>query len=196
MTRAFSEGVSTAQRPMRADARRNYERILTTAGEVFAESGTDASLDEIARRAGIGIGTLYRHFPTREDLLVAVMQNAFETLHARAAVLQDESDAGAALEQYMASWLRLGAVYKGVAAELMNASLDHDRPIPSGCQSAQNDSLCLLRRAQDTGAIRKDVTHQQVWRLMNGLSLSIKDADVSQEEARTMFDVIVKGLRA
>jgi AcrR family transcriptional regulator len=195
MTRAFAEGVSIGQRPMRADARRNYERILATAHEVFAENGTGASLEEIARRAGIGIGTLYRHFPTREDLLVAVMQNAFDTLHARATDLMEQDDAGAAIEQYMASWLRLGAVYKGVAAEVMNASLDTDRPLPSGCQCAQDDSRRLLSRAQEAGAIRRDVTHKQIWRLMNGLALGIKDADVSEQEARTMFDVIVKGLR-
>src|SRR5918997_3877226 len=90
------------QRPLRADARRNYERLLTAARAAFDEHGADASLDGIARRAGVGIGTLYRHFPTRSDLLAAVLRDEIEALSAAAERLLTSQAPGDAL----INWLR------------------------------------------------------------------------------------------
>lgn len=185
-----------AQRPMRADARRNYERILKNAHVVFSESGTDASLEEIARRAEVGAGTLYRHFPSREDLLVAVMHNGFADLHRRALELRTSPDPAAALEEYFAFWLQQTTTYKGVAAAVMNQSLESERPWASRCHLAQEDSQFLLQRAQDAGAIRSDITHKEIWRLLNGVVIGVKDANVSRDEAQSMFDIILRGLRA
>lgn len=180
---------------MRADARRNYDRILVTAHDVFREQGTDASLEEIARRAEVGIGTLYRHFPVREDLLVAVMQSTFEKMHIRANELMECDDPAAALEEYALYWLQHTAVYKGVAAECMNRALESNQPWATRCHVCQDDSQHLLARAQQAGTIRADVTHKDIWRLLNGLVLGLKDASVSQEQALTMFNVVMKGLR-
>ena len=180
---------------MRADARRNYDRILVAAHDVFSEHGTDASLEEVARRAGVGIGTLYRHFPTREELLVAVMQSTFENVHTRATELLEWDEPADALEEYALYWLQHTAVYKGVAAECMNRALESDQPWATRCHVAQSDSQQLLARAQRAGTIRADVTHKDIWRLLNGLVLGLKDASVSREQALTLFNVVMKGLR-
>ncbi|AVP58314.1 TetR/AcrR family transcriptional regulator [Pulveribacter suum] len=87
---------------MRADAQKNYDRLLATAREVFAEQGADASLRDIARRAQVGLGTLYRHFPSREALLQALLRTSFEALAARADALQTQDDSASAL----VSWLQ------------------------------------------------------------------------------------------
>src|SRR3954452_2753784 len=94
--------IATESRPMRADARRNVERLLAVAKETFAERGADAPLEEIARRAGVGIGTLYRHFPTREALLEALLRDSFEPLRAEADRLLTSPSPGDALD----AWLR------------------------------------------------------------------------------------------
>src|SRR5581483_10532344 len=94
-------------RPLRSDARHNYARLLSAAAAAFAEHGPDAPLDEIARRAGVGIGTLYRHFPTRQALLEAVFLDSIEALGAEAVALRDAADPGDAL----ATWLRAVLVH-------------------------------------------------------------------------------------
>lgn len=185
----------TTRRPMRADARRNYDRILVAAHEVFVEQGTDASLEEVARRAGVGIGTLYRHFPVREELLLSVIESTMVNSHALAKDLLTASDPAAALEEYALYWLQNTAMYKGVAAECMNQALDSDAPWTSRCHLMQQDSQKLLERAQQAGSIRPDVTHKDVWRLLNGLVLGVKDASISPEHGLTLFNVVMKGLR-
>src|SRR6184192_3929854 len=90
-------GPAVRPRPMRADARRNYERLVAAAADAFAAHGTEASLEDIARRAGVGIGTLYRHFPTREALLEALLRSRFEEMQRRAAELSASAAPGEAL---------------------------------------------------------------------------------------------------
>jgi len=180
---------------MRADAQRNYDRILAAAHEVFVERGSDATLEEVARRAEVGIGTLYRHFPSREDLLVAVMQDAFTELHLRAAELRTSPDPYAAFEAYLGRWLHRSAMYKGIAVEIMEDTLHCDPQWAMCLQSAQEDFQDLLQRAQDAGAIRQDVTDKDVWHLMKGVAGSLKDPVIRREEGRTLFDVVLRGLR-
>src|SRR5689334_10113778 len=107
-------------RPMRADAQRNYARLLSAAAEAFAEHGADdASLEEIARRAGVGIGTLYRHFPTRQALLEAVYRDQVEALRGRAGELI-ESDAP---REALAAWLRTLMAFSSTKHNLTSALL-------------------------------------------------------------------------
>lgn len=185
----------TTGRPMRADARRNYDRIVAAAHDVFIEHGTDASLEEVARRAGVGIGTLYRHFPVREELLLSVIESTMVNTHALADSLMTSTDPAAALEEYALYWLQNTARYKGVAAECMNQALDSDAPWTIRCHVMQEDSQRLLHRAQEAGTIRPDVTHKDIWRLLNGLVLGLKDASISPEQGQTLFNVVMKGLR-
>lgn len=182
-------------RPKRADARRNYERLLVAANDVFMEEGTNAALEDVARRAEVGIGTLYRHFPRREDLLDAVMQSSFQRLHAEAEHCLTLDDPLEAIDRYIMFWLRQTAVYKGVGAECINHALDQKRTSSACYQLTKADMRLLLERGQRAALIRPDVTYRDIWRLMSGFVLGLRDADISTPEARVMLDVILRGLR-
>lgn len=184
------------ERPMRADARRNYDRLVEVAHEVFTEQGIGASLEEIARRAGVGTGTLYRHFPTREALLSTVMESAFTAQHVYAQELLAREDAAAALDDYIRYWIRNTAPYKGLAVEVMKAAMEGNRALSaSSCFLARDDAEEILARAQASGQIRTDITQKDVWRLLHGVVMAVKDTEIDQATARTMVDVILKGLR-
>ncbi|MGC4192455.1 MAG: TetR/AcrR family transcriptional regulator [Thermomicrobiales bacterium] len=188
---------TSAPRPMRADARRNYDRLIAVAHEVFTEQGVGASLEEIARRAGVGTGTLYRHFPTREALLLTVMESAFSAQHAYAVDLLGRDDAAEALEDYIRFWIRNTAVYKGLSVEVMKAAMEGvETPLTVTCLQTRIDAEEILSRAQASGQIRPDVTQKDVWRLLHGVVMAVKDTEIDQDTARTMVDIILKGLRA
>jgi len=185
------------ERPMRADARRNYDRLVEVAHEVFTEQGVGASLEEVARRAGVGAGTLYRHFPTREALLSTVMESAFTAQHAYAQELMAQEDAAAALDDYIRYWIRNTAPYKGLAVEVMKAAMEGNQALSaSSCLLTRDDAEEILARAQASGQIRTDITQRDVWRLLHGVVMAVKDTEIDQATARTMVDVILKGLRA
>src|SRR3954471_16540460 len=111
---------------MRADARRNYERLLDQARTAFAEFGVDASLDDIARRAGVSSGTLYRHFPTRLDLVEAVLAGQIVELAELGRDLLDADDAFEALRTWLRATITHGMTYRGLSAEVMNSALSSD----------------------------------------------------------------------
>lgn len=181
---------------MRADARRNYDRLVESAHEVFVEQGVGASLEEVARRAGVGTGTLYRHFPTREILLATVMENAFRLQHSCGLQLLEAEDPAQALEEYVRYWIRNTAVYKGLAVEVMKAATEGSgSSFAETCVLTRNVGECILQRAQDSGQIRSDITQKDVWRLLHGVVMAVKDTEIDQDTARTMVDVILKGLR-
>ncbi|MGB3307560.1 MAG: helix-turn-helix domain-containing protein [Thermomicrobiales bacterium] len=183
-------------RPMRADARRNYDRLVAQAHEVFVEQGVGASFEEIARRAGVGPGTLYRHFPTREALLSTVMESAFLAQHAYALELLERKDAAEALEDYARYWIRNTAIYKGLAMEAMKAAIEGDvSSMAASCMAVRADGDRILERAQASGKIRKDIEQKDIWRLLHGVVMAVKDTEIDQATARTMIDVILKGLR-
>jgi AcrR family transcriptional regulator len=151
---------------MRADARRNYERLLTEARQAFIVHGTEASLEDIARHAGVGIGTLYRHFPNRHALMDAVFEEETWALVARAESLLDaESPIGALTE-----WLRAYAVhssnYRGLAAALMET---YQGKMPA-CKGASIEAADrLLTRAQEAGEVRSDVAVIDIMRLTSAI---------------------------
>lgn len=158
-------------RPLRADARRNRERLLAAAREAFGELGPDASLDGIAQRAGVGSGTLYRHFPTREDLIRAVYRGEIEGLCARG----HELASSAAPADALAAWLRLLADMadrRGLAAALYER-VSSDPPSPffhSAKEMMETTASALLERAQQAGAVRSDVTVSELLKLTHGIA--------------------------
>src|SRR5262245_39082434 len=144
-------------RPKRADARRNYEKVLAAAREAFAEGGESMALEEIARRAGVGIGTLYRHFPNRQALLEALYVDEVEEMCRSAAEL-DASDPWEALNGWLERFIGYLATKRALAAELLNY-LDEDAALFQVCRSSLWEAgEPLLKRAQDAGVVRPDVT--------------------------------------
>jgi AcrR family transcriptional regulator len=156
-------------RPQRADARRNYEKILAAAREAFAEGGESTALEEIARRAGVGIGTLYRHFPTRQALVEALYLDEVEEVCRSAAEL-DDGDPWEALNRWFQRFIGYIATKQALAHELLNY-LDYDAPLFRDCRAqlfAAGEPL--LERAQDAGAVRGDVTIAQVIQMVIGIA--------------------------
>jgi AcrR family transcriptional regulator len=156
-------------RPQRADARRNYEKVLAAAREAFAEGGESTALEEIARRAGVGIGTLYRHFPTRQALVEAVYLEEVEEVCRSAAEL-DGGDPWEALNTWFERFIPYIATKQALAHELQNY-LDADSPLFRDCRAqlfAAGEPL--LKRAQAAGVVRPDVSTAQVIHMVIGIA--------------------------
>jgi AcrR family transcriptional regulator len=154
---------------MRADARRNYEKVLAAAREAFAEGGESTSLEEIARRAGVGIGTLYRHFPNRQALLEALYESEVQDL-CRSASDLDELDPWEALNRWFERFVAYLATKRALAHELLNY-LDTDAPLFGACRSSLFAAgEPLLKRAQDAGAVRPDVSLADVMQMVMGIT--------------------------
>ncbi len=147
------------QRPLRADAQRNYQRLVTAASAAFAEHGADdASLEEIARRAGVGIGTLYRHFPNRQALLEAVYRDQVDVLSDRARQLSESENPGAALEEWLRALVSFGRTKRSLTSAML-ATLDKDSELLSTCSLIMRSAATtLLKRAQEAGVVRADAT--------------------------------------
>jgi AcrR family transcriptional regulator len=178
----------TRRRPQRADARRNFDALLTAARDAFTELGTDVSLEEVARRAGVGIATLYRNFPTREDLIECVYVSAVEELCRYGAELGD-MEPGEAL----VAWLRRFVTYVGTKRALVEG-LNRESDAFRACRDAlYGTGGPLLERAQRAGAIRTDVDVDDIMRVVIGVTAGTYRDDDQRERA---FRMITAGLRA
>jgi AcrR family transcriptional regulator len=185
----------TEQRPMRADARRNVERLLTVAKETFAERGADAPLEEIARRAGVGIGTLYRHFPTREALLETLLRDSFEALRAEADRLLTSPSPGDALDSWLRAFATHATTYSGLVAAL-NASLrDGESGLCMWCKTVNLAGGELLARAQAAGVVRPDVTPDDVLILANAITWATEQACANPAQAERIHALVMDSLR-
>jgi AcrR family transcriptional regulator len=183
-------------KPLRADAKRNQQRLLSAAAEVFAERGADsASLEEIARRAGVGIGTLYRHFPTRQALLEAVYQDQIEALRARADELIDTTDPVSALS----GWLLAVAAWSKTKQTLVTALMatsDGESPVRSYCGKLIRDTAeDLVTRAQEAGQIRADARADDMLKLTHGISYAADRTPDDDGLAARMLGMVIDGLR-
>ena len=178
-------------RPRRADARRNYEKILAVAREAFAEGGESTALEEIARRADIGIGTLYRHFPNRQALLEALYINEVEDV-CRSAEQVDGADPWEALDGWFERLIAYLATKRALAGELLNY-LDRDAPLFQECRASLFAAgEPLLRRAQDAGVVRQDVDFSEVMHMVVGIA-KIPATDPGQTEH--ILRIALDGLR-
>jgi AcrR family transcriptional regulator len=191
MTSAETLNEVSGQRPMRADARRNYEKLLAAGREAFTEEGESASLEEIARRAGLGIGTLYRHFPTRGALLEAVYVEEVEDLCRTAADLFDLPPWEA-----LVAWLHRFVDYiatKEALAEELFAHVDRDSDVFKICRTAFHASgEPLLQRAQEAKVVRGDTDINDVVRMVVGIA---KMPSATPEEIRRVLGMALDGLR-
>lgn len=180
---------------MRADARRNHACLLAVARIAFEENGADASLEEIAHRAGVGSGTLYRHFPTRESLLEAVLREWTESMQAEAEGFLAHSSPSEALHAWLRSYISHITVYRGLATALM-ASMQEKSSALYGCgQSVKNASADLLTRAQMADEIRGDVDIADVLKLVKGIALAAEQPGGGDDLAERLLAVVMDGLR-
>ncbi|AOR35028.1 transcriptional regulator [Streptomyces fodineus] len=183
-------------RPMRADARRNYERLLKVAAEAFAEHGENASLDDIAKRAGVGAGTLYRHFPTRQALLEAAYVDRFEALGARADELARELPPGEALMVWLNELCVATIQVRGLKPLLGSAVTDGGPVARTACgASVQGAATRLVEAARAEGALRADVQPIEVLRLAHGVATASELADGQGRQIRRYLTLLVEGLR-
>ncbi|MFZ1997453.1 MAG: helix-turn-helix domain-containing protein [Solirubrobacteraceae bacterium] len=178
-------------RPKRADARRNYDKVIAAAREAFAEGGTSTSLEEIARRAAVGIGTLYRNFPNRQALLEAVYVGELEDL-CRAAGELDDAEPWDALVRWLRRFVGYMATKQALAQELLDY-MDRDAPLFKGCRAMMYEAGGpLLQRAQDAGAVRPDTELSEVIQMVGGIA-KIQGAEPAQIEH--ILDIALDGLR-
>ncbi|EIV91433.1 TetR/AcrR family transcriptional regulator [Frankia sp. QA3] len=180
---------------MRVDARLNRERILAAAEEVFGELGAQASTEEVARRAGVGVATVFRHFPTKTDLVEATLVRHFDDLVAHARTLAAAPAPGAALGDLVTAMIERGAT-KVTLANLLGAA----DQVPSGAADAAHrlrDAVdAVLRRAQDAGVARTDVSVDELYFLVRGLTQAAAALPVPAAVSRGAVAIVLDGLAA
>ncbi len=178
-------------RPKRADARRNYDKVLAAAREAFAEGGESMALEEIARRAGVGIGTLYRHFPNRQALLEALYVGEVEEMCRSAAQFED-ADPWEALTGWVQGFIAYLATKRALAAELLDY-LDPDADLFKICRTSLFAAgEPLLKRAQEAGVVRPDVDIAELIQMVGAIR-KIPSNDPAQIEH--ILGVALDGLR-
>lgn len=190
-TTEASEQTTTLARPKRADARRNYEKVLAAAREAFAQGGESTSLEEIARRAGVGIGTLYRHFPTRQALLEALYVGEVEEVCRSAQELED-ADPWEALNTWFQRFIGYMATKQALAHDLVNY-LGQDAALFQTCRTSLFAAgEPLLRRAQEAGVVRPDVNIAQVMQMVIAIAKTPSGAPGDTEH---IVRIALDGLR-
>ncbi len=186
--------VATAARAPRADARRNRDLLVTAAGLAFAEFGVEASLEDIARRAGVGIGTLYRHFPTRDALVLAAYRREVDVLCESADELLATLPPDQALAEWMQRFVGYVAAKRGMAS-VLKSMMGTDASIFDDCRRQMNEAAArLLDAARAAGAVRPDVTATELLRAMGGICLAT-DSGGLLDQARPLVGLLVDGLR-
>jgi AcrR family transcriptional regulator len=180
-------------RPLRADAVRNRDRLLACAEAAFAARGVDTSLEDIARDAEVGIGTLYRHFPTRDALVEAVYRRSVEDLCDRAAELLVSEPAGESLRAWLQEFVDYAARKRGMALALKSV-------VGPGCDlfahthSRISEAVGSLARAGvEAGVVRGDVDGMELLRAVSGISSTI-DTPEARDAARRMVDLLMDGM--
>ncbi|MGW3414240.1 TetR/AcrR family transcriptional regulator [Streptomyces sp. NPDC000888] len=183
-------------KPMRADARRNYERLLKEAAVAFAEHGEGASLDDIAKKAGVGSGTLYRHFPTRQALLEAVYVDTIEAIAARADAIAVVLPPGEALVEWL-NELSLSMIQvRGLKALLGSAVAESSPAVRTACGTSLNRAAArLVEAAQREGTLRGDVLPVEVLRLALGVASASELTDGEGKQIRRYLALLTEGLR-
>jgi AcrR family transcriptional regulator len=178
-------------RPKRADALRNYEKVIAAAREAFAECGASTSLEDIARRADVGIGTLYRNFPNRQALLEAVYVGEVETLCRSAAEL-DDAEPWEALVAWLHQFVGYMATKQALAHELLE-NVDRGAPLFQSCRSLMfTAGEPLVARAHAAGVLRPDATLEEIIQLIGGIA---KIQGATSAQINHILDIAIDGLR-
>ncbi|MCW3820080.1 TetR/AcrR family transcriptional regulator [Micromonospora sp. DR5-3] len=181
-------------RALRADARRNRDAIVTTARELFGRAGVSASLDEIARCAGVGAGTLYRHFPTREDLVAAALVDNMAAMRERGTQLVASSDPFDAMRAWLVLLVEQISTYGGLPDAVLDAARQAGSALGTTCATMQQLTADLLRRAQHAGLVRDDVTAEDVFTLGNAIAWAVT-RDRPADGGRHLVNLVIQGFR-
>jgi AcrR family transcriptional regulator len=186
---------TTSERPLRRDAERNRQRILDTAGMLFAERGLGVSLDEIARHAGVGVGTVYRRFPDKEQLIDALFEKRLGEILAAAAASLEMSDPWEALASFLERSMELQAKDRGLKELLLGTSTAHAR-IEQGRQEIEPIVATILARAQDAGVVRDDIIISDLMLLQHAIGEAADyTRDVAPDVWRRVMAIALDGLR-
>jgi AcrR family transcriptional regulator len=177
---------------MRADAQRNYDRLLEEARQAFVVHGTDVALEDIARHAGVGIGTLYRHFPDRYALMSAVFEQELDQLSARADELLTADDPAAALTTWLYAVAVQSIPYRGLAVCIMGATGAR----MSACKALlRRSGGALLKRAQDAGEVRADAQISDLIKLTYAIVLATETSPDERGLFTRLMSLVVDGMR-
>jgi len=191
---AKNKGPRSAQRKTRTDAQRNRERILEVAKEAFARSGANTSLDDVARQAGVGAGTLYRHFPTRDALLEAV----YHTEVARLAAAERELSEKLPPVEALRAWMLLFVDYiaeKHIIAPALNTFVGGPSKLYESSRAQVTGAIeALVKRAIKSGDVRKDLEPFDLLRALIGVS-NVASAPDWQQSAKRLVDILILGSR-
>ncbi len=186
---------SGVQPKLRADARRNRDRLIEVAALAFAEQGAAASLEDIARRTGVGIGTLYRHFPTREHLVEVVYRRELELIATAATDLMAEKEPDVALEEWMSRFVGYMAAKRGMASSLKLLFTSNSTLFADGSRILHTAFGELLDKAVKAGSIKGDIEAADVLNALFGI-YSIPDGPDWRERANRIVRLVMDGLRA
>lgn len=189
-----TQGRRTTGRVQRVDARTNRERILDVAESVFGEGGRSASTEEVARRAEVGIATVFRHFPTKAALVEAVLVRRFERLRGHAEALLDTADAGTAFYDFFSHLVADAATKIAIGEALADLTSDTDGAAFAASLELRRAFGALLRRAQQAGAVRADAELPEVYALLVATSRAANQAHLDEEVRTRMLAIIFDGL--
>lgn len=191
---SYSSDTVPAGKPLRADARRNRERILDVATKVFATEGVEVPVDEIAQRAGMGIGTLYRHFPTKEDLIDAVVFSFKQRLIGKAREMLEQEEPEQAFFSFLSLIVTESSGNKALIAALARPSTDVHESLSGISRDFQHALRELLDCAQRASAVRADIQVTDITAMLFGIMRTLEYNDHSGSTQR-IFSVICDGLR-
>lgn len=183
------------ERPLRADAARNRARLLDAATEVFTTRGIGVPTEEIARAAGVGVGTLFRHFPTKEALLEAVMVRRLETITARTAELAAEAEPAEAFFACFRLIVEHSAGKQEFTRALAEAGVDVHASLRGSTEQMRSQLTDLLAAAQRAGAVRPEVGLPELIALLVGVGTATEQLAADPEARERIFDVVFAGLR-
>ena len=190
MSSPMAETQTQFTKPMRADARRNYERLVAAARELFAEQGASAALEAVAERAGVGIGTLYRHFPTRQALLEAVYADEVEAI-ARAAHELADAPPWDALTEWLGQYVGFAATKRALMDAMLEAAPDSDVLVTCRTILSQAGGE-LIERAQQAGVLRADVEFIDVARMVGQIGVA---PNTDLKDKQRMLQIVLDGLQ-
>jgi AcrR family transcriptional regulator len=186
--------MATSERPLRADARRNRDRLLEVAVQAFSQDGPEVTLESIARAAGVGIGTLYRHFPTREALVEAAYRNELARLCDAVPGLLADLPADRAVRAWMDRFVDYMTTKRGMADALRLVVASGGNPYAQSRDRLLGAIGTLLDAAVEAGSIRGDVDPADVLTSLSGVSLAA-GAPEQREQAGRLLDLLMDGLR-